>query len=112
MFEATGSGMSINDIDFKVIPDEVSILGSKYRVEQIPNYHLGDNKVLGSMSYAQKTIYICADQLEESKIYTFNHELIHAMFMEFGHLKYSMDEDLVEALTMILPRVVHNIINT
>jgi hypothetical protein len=98
------------------IPNSIIILGTKYNIVTDGLY---ENKTLikngGYCDTTSKTIGISVkynktsdsvvDNLHSLIQKIFRHELIHALFYEAGLTNYYEDELLVDALSVLLPKI-------
>ncbi len=107
--------MKTKNFDYD-IPKTIDILGTEYTVERIErNDYLIKNDVDAYVDFSTKTIIIDKQEPLENGIRgwstyrLFMHEVIHAYFFEAGHTKYTQDENLIEALVVLIPKLVHEL---
>ena len=92
----------------------IDILGTKYKVEF--RKEIDDKKLIDADGYAElysKELIIeeivqderTFKDLHKYKNKVIRHEIIHAFFHEAGYASYCKDEVLIEALSMLTPKM-------
>ena len=94
---------------------KVSILGTEYDFYMCKTSDMDDRDNLGECDRYSKTIkineeYFLKDGIDSSAMLkTIRHEVLHAVFHEVGLDCYAEDEVLVDAVAILLPKIVKTI---
>ena len=94
---------------------KISILGTEYEYLLCNTSEMEDGENVGECDRYSKTIKINDEYFRQdginygAKIKTIRHEILHAFFHEAGLDCYAEDEILVDAVAILLPKIVTSI---
>jgi len=94
---------------------KINILGTEYKIiESEENDMLGDdlgvcdlwdNKIMLHKDLDEKTDPKQSDRIDLCKAKVLRHELLHAIFKESGHWEYTHDEELIDIISLLYPKM-------
>lgn len=91
-----------------MLPNKIKLLEKEYDIIEIETF-TENNLQVGELREHQDEILISASQSYTNQHITMLHELVHALFIQTGHIEYDNDENLIDCVALgVYSLIKHN----